>query len=76
MEFQKLNTSIGEIDDDTSNEKTEVDLKDVSYSARLTAIETLMIEYYIKIFTKQLENNTCEEPILTELYKKSIENEK
>lgn len=76
MEFQKLNTSIGEIDDDTSNEKPEVDLKDVRYSARITAIENLMIEYYIKIFTKQLENNTCEEPILAEIYKKSIENEK
>jgi hypothetical protein len=73
MEFQKLNTSIEEIKEDTSEEKIDVDLKDVSYSARITAIENLMIEYYIKIFTKQLENNTCEEPILTEIYKKSIE---
>lgn len=73
MEFQKLNTSIEEIKKDANNEKIEVDLNDVSYSARITAIENLMIEYYIKIFTKQLENNTCEEPILTELYKKSIE---
>lgn len=76
MEFQKLNTSIEEIREDDNDEKTEVDLKDVSYSARITAIENLMIEYYIKIFIKQLENNTCEESILTELYKKSIENEK
>jgi|TARA_Y100000389_G_scaffold172072_1_gene180255 hypothetical protein len=71
MDFQKLNTSIEEIKDDANYEKTEVDLNDVSYSARITAIETLMIEYYIKIFTKQLENNTCEEQILTELYKMS-----
>jgi len=71
MDFQKLNTNIEEIKEDANDEKIEVDLNDVSYSARITAIETLMIEYYVKIFTKQLENDTCEEPILTELYKMS-----